>query len=134
MPFTTDELAVLRHAAEIILRSQQPEVVEPAKVADFVITRAWISDNRTQGGSWKAAQLAALGVSWPPAKGWAKRAEGMSIPNTARLVFESFAAPPGTRKVCNCPVMPWEDCPHFVARMRAYMNSGPAPKASTSPT
>ena len=126
MQFTSVELSILKQAAEIILRSQAPAPPEPAR-GNFTVTRDWINANRTPGGSWKAKQLRAIGVNWPPAGGWLERSKGKQISDAARLLFESFAdkrmtgpdagsfgvtAPAAAPAACGCDVPPWEDCIH----------------------
>lgn len=126
MSFTVQELEILRQAAEIILRSQaapvQPAAAAPTTSRMFTVTRDWIDANKTPAGSWKAKQLRAIGVAWPPAAGWPERSEGKQITQAARQVFESFAgdpvsktthpAPAQVRAYCDCDVLPWENCIH----------------------
>lgn len=122
MQFTPAELSILRQAAEIILRSQPSAPALPTTSRMFTVTRDWIEGNKTPGGSWKAKQLRAIGVSWPPAGGWPERSEGKQITQADRLVFESFAGDPVSkvtyptpgkmRTYCDCDVLPWEDCIH----------------------
>lgn len=54
----------------------------------FVVTAAWIHDNSTPAGAWRARQLRLLGVEWPPAAGWIERVSGMSIAVSSRQQFE----------------------------------------------
>jgi len=126
MQFTPTELTVLQQAAEIILKAQTPAKVETAGES-FIITRVWIDEHKTAGGAWKAKQLSAIGVHWPPARGWPERVEGVTISQPARLIFESFAGKRITNKAssefgdtnskvvatsCDCNVPSWEDCIH----------------------
>ena len=86
MQFTTTELTILRQAAEIIMRSQAP--VKAETMGDFfIITRGWINEHKTAGGAWTAKQLSAIGVNWPPARGWPQRVVGATITQSARLIF-----------------------------------------------
>jgi hypothetical protein len=40
-----------------------------------------IDQNRTEFGGWTMAQMAALGVSWPPRHGWLTKLIGTEIPD-----------------------------------------------------
>lgn len=118
MPFTLEELQILARAAEIIRRVQD---IEAGSL--HTVTREWIHANRTKRGGWKAKQLAAIGLKWPPINGWQARSEGKQITQEARQTFESYGRGPAitgpTEPVpqtsCNCDVPPWEDCPHTSA-------------------
>lgn len=126
MQFTPAELSILRQAAEIILRAQvAPAAEQPPlqEVGLFTVTHEWIDEHKTPRGAWKAKQLRAINVMWPPARGWPERVEGTKITQLSRRLFESFSgkvlgAPPTTtgpdqlRASCSCDVPPWEDCPH----------------------
>lgn len=54
----------------------------------MIVTKTWIMDNRTTGGAWTKVQLAALGIDWPPPKGWLQRLEGTYITSIQRHNFE----------------------------------------------
>ncbi|BBL73188.1 hypothetical protein [Methylomagnum ishizawai] len=54
----------------------------------FVITREWAETYKTPAGGWTKAQLAAIGVAWPPPRGWLKEVVGMAIDEAARHAFE----------------------------------------------
>jgi 5-methylcytosine-specific restriction endonuclease McrA len=43
------------------------------------ITRAFILENRSANGGWNFSQIAMLGESWPPSRGWINRAVGREI-------------------------------------------------------
>ena len=58
----------------------------------FTVTKQWIHDNKTTGGSWNAKQLKCLGISWPAPKGWINRITGTEIPIAAKDRFEHLAA------------------------------------------
>jgi hypothetical protein len=45
-----------------------------------VITNDLIAAGMTGNGGWTRIQLALIGVSWPPPKGWRRRAIGRRIP------------------------------------------------------
>lgn len=47
----------------------------------MTITREWLLSIRTHKGGWTKAQLAALGISWPPPKGWQQTLIGREISN-----------------------------------------------------
>ena len=55
------------------------------------ITDDWLIANQTPRGAWKAKQLLAIGVAWPPAQGWKQRVIGREIGIEQQRVFESFA-------------------------------------------
>ena len=83
-------------------------------------------------------QLEALGVSWPPAKGWAEGAVGMNLTDeqflqftgvldtketpTTALMFSSQKSGESSKLTehskavqvphCGCDVLPWEHCKH----------------------
>jgi hypothetical protein len=61
-----------------------------AKTGDFVVTREWILDYRTQAGAWTSKQLTLIGVSWPPVAGWIRRSVGLKISAEAKAAFESY--------------------------------------------
>lgn len=65
-----------------------PEHPQESAAGAFVVTRQWLDEYRTPRGAWKAAQLQALGVSWPPRAGWRTRVIGQPIPDHARQAFE----------------------------------------------
>ncbi len=43
------------------------------------VTSALIEQGKTRRGGWKMAQLAIIGVPWPPLPGWRQRSEGTII-------------------------------------------------------
>jgi hypothetical protein len=45
----------------------------------LVITDEFLEQNKTERGGWTKAQLAILGVAWPPARGWKWTAIGKTI-------------------------------------------------------
>jgi hypothetical protein len=59
----------------------------------MVVTIEWIEANRTVRGAWTKAQLAAIGVDWPPKKGWKHRAVGRSVTAEQQKVFEAWRGP-----------------------------------------
>lgn len=65
------------------------------------ITRDWILANRSSKNGWYYSQIALLGETWPPHKGWMDRAVGREIPDedAARFVAYGKARPSkGERK------------------------------------
>lgn len=89
------------------------------------ITDDWLIANQTPRGAWKAKQLLAIGVAWPPAQGWKQRVIGREIGIEQQRVFESFAGSrpsvtgPAQVRSCGCAVPPWEDCEHTADGGRA---------------
>jgi len=43
------------------------------------ITAQLIEEGRSPAGGWSKAQLALLGVEWPPVKGWKEAAIGKAV-------------------------------------------------------
>jgi len=86
----------------------------------FIVTEDWITRNTTKRGGYKAAQLKAIGVSWPPAGGWKQRVSGRLLSPENKRIFESYSG--GTSvtvstvvvPTCNCKVLAWEECEHTV--------------------
>lgn len=62
---------------------------EPADAPLFQITHEWLLTHATNGDAWNAAQLAAIGIAWPPRAGWKARAIGMRVSELQRRAFES---------------------------------------------
>lgn len=58
----------------------------------MVITAKWIHKHKTAAGGWTAAQLIAIGVSWPPFHGWIGKAIGQEISEQQRRAFEADSA------------------------------------------
>lgn len=54
-----------------------------------MITKQWLEQHKTDKGGWTATQLAAIGLSWPPAKGWNKQIIGRRITPEQVAKFES---------------------------------------------
>lgn len=55
----------------------------------FVITEDWIKSNASVRGGWTAKQFSAIGIDWPPVKGWIGRVIGTTIDETSKHVFET---------------------------------------------
>lgn len=53
------------------------------------ITKEWLFDHQTDGGSWTRDQLEAIGVKWPPQRGWIHRVIGNEINDGTRDRFQS---------------------------------------------
>lgn len=53
-----------------------------------VITKAWINKFKSSKGGWTSSQLDAIGLKWPPAKGWVKSVVGNEISQEQANVFE----------------------------------------------
>jgi 5-methylcytosine-specific restriction endonuclease McrA len=57
-------------------------------MSEYLITKEWVEKFRTGSGGWTRIQLHAIGVAWPPVKGWKDRVIGKLIPEENRLAFE----------------------------------------------
>jgi hypothetical protein len=53
------------------------------------ITDQWLMDNRTRAGAWTKAQLALIGVDWPPIHGWKQKVIGQVISENTANEFVS---------------------------------------------
>ncbi len=65
----------------------------------MIITKKWIMDNQTPGGSWNAKQLKVLGISWPAPKGWIGRLVGTKITTSNKGAFEHLAGDTAKDKI-----------------------------------
>ena len=55
----------------------------------MIITRQFINDNKTRKGAWTKKQFEALGITYPPRKGWINEMIGKEItPEQAGLFIE----------------------------------------------
>lgn len=54
----------------------------------FTITHQWLMQHQSRRDAWTADQLAAIGISWPPAHGWKWKVIGREITDDARARFE----------------------------------------------
>jgi hypothetical protein len=54
----------------------------------FTVTKEWINEHRTARGGFTAHQLMAVGVTWPPPKGWLRALVGEEITDAQRARFE----------------------------------------------
>ena len=59
---------------------------------EMVITKEFIFSHTTPKGAWTRTQLAAIGVKWPPPRGWIDRAVGREITEAQRGVFVQESA------------------------------------------
>ena len=60
----------------------RPKSITPKRLqepAELELTHDLIEAGQTPRGAWTAAQLAELGVAWPPRRGWKERLVGTSI-------------------------------------------------------
>ena len=53
------------------------------------VTKKWIMENRTVKGAWTKAQIHALGMTWPPRKGWIGEIVGKMITDENARLFEA---------------------------------------------
>ena len=56
----------------------------------MIVTKDWIEQFQTPGGGWTKKQLEAIGVKWPPAKGWKDRVNGSFISDKDAVLFEEL--------------------------------------------
>jgi hypothetical protein len=54
----------------------------------FVVTHQWLMLNQSRRNAWTADQLMAIGVPWPPPRGWMHKAIGREISYAAKARFE----------------------------------------------
>ena len=55
----------------------------------MIITRKYIMKFRTDRGAWTKPQIEALGIDWPPRKGWIDRVVGKEIRPDNQIQFEA---------------------------------------------
>ena len=72
---------------------------------DIEITEDLILGLRTPAGAWDRRTLAALGVAWPPAKGWKHRIIGMRVPEAT---LTALRTPPRKSVAEKPPPVAWE--------------------------
>ena len=60
------------------------------------ITRDWIMQHRTARGAWTRKQLEAIGVRWPPQRGWVGLSSGQEITADQQARFEAEAGTQGS--------------------------------------
>lgn len=98
------------------LLDKMPQKAAPDEPRDFQVTEAWIRRYRTEAGAWRAVQLAAIDVAWPPTHGWIDAVCGTRITRLQRATFEKYGAakdPDATPRIyLECP---YEDRAHAKA-------------------
>ncbi len=67
----------------------------------MIVTKAYIEKNKTVKGSWTRKQIEALGIEWPPRKGWKKRIIGHVLTDQKAAVFEQKKKTKKEQKVLN---------------------------------
>jgi hypothetical protein len=58
----------------------------------MIITKEWLNKHRSKSGGYTKKQLNAIGVSWPPVKGWVDKVIGNEIDEDNRRIFEGRRA------------------------------------------
>lgn len=58
-----------------------------------VVSLNWLQRHKTPNGGYRKAQLAALGLGWPPERGWQAGQVGRFIPADRAKAFEQGARP-----------------------------------------
>lgn len=53
-----------------------------------VITKEWINKFKSSKGGWTSTQMEAVGLKWPPKKGWIKSIAGNEISQEQAEIFE----------------------------------------------
>jgi hypothetical protein len=53
------------------------------------VTDEWLKAYGTDADSWNKKQLEALGITWPPRKGWKRAMIGTEITEQQKLRFEA---------------------------------------------
>jgi len=104
-PICTMCSTTLRRKVAAIMDKEPVAPVQPQS-GDFVVTEPWIRRYRTEAGAWRMAQLAAIGVQWPPTQGWISAVCGTRITQAAKAVFEKHG-----RQQDRQPRM-YLDCPY----------------------
>lgn len=66
-----------------------PHALADARTETVVLTDDLLEAGLSDAGGWCKAQLAALGVKWPPRKGWRRNLIGSTI---SRQRYEQFLA------------------------------------------
>lgn len=62
----------------------------------MTIARDWILAHRTANGGWTQKRLAAIGVRWPPQRGWLELVRGKEIAPEQQQRFEAEAGGSGS--------------------------------------
>ena len=58
----------------------------------FTVTVQWLKQHATARGGYTKAQLALIGVAWPPTPGWQQTVDGAEIAASDAARFEALAA------------------------------------------
>jgi hypothetical protein len=58
-----------------------------------LITKEFIESNKTAKGGWNKKQIEAIGLIWPPRKGWKKSVIGDCISFNDAQIFASYSTP-----------------------------------------
>ncbi|MDB4302177.1 hypothetical protein N9924_01280 [bacterium] len=59
----------------------------------ILITKEFIESNKTPGGGWNRKQIEAIGLEWPPRKGWKKSVIGRCISLENAQIFGAHSMP-----------------------------------------
>lgn len=59
----------------------------------ILITKEFIESNKTPGGGWNRKQIEAIGLEWPPRKGWKKSVIGRCISFENAQIFGAHSIP-----------------------------------------
>jgi hypothetical protein len=54
----------------------------------MIVTLTYIDQHKTENGAWTRKQIEALGLTWPPKKGWKKRVVGTELTEKQQAEFE----------------------------------------------
>jgi hypothetical protein len=63
-----------------------------AEAEQIVVTAELLAAGRSERGGWSKAQLAILGVAWPPTTGWKAVVVGLRLPRAEAERFVSLRA------------------------------------------
>lgn len=69
-------------------REKSSPPVRPDLGKGFTVTERWLRKYSTDGQAWNRRQLEAIGIGWPPQRGWFKAVTGMSINMERKARFE----------------------------------------------
>jgi hypothetical protein len=67
----------------------------------FTITDEWLVTHATTEMGWTKAQLAVMGIAWPPVKGWKRSLIGKQITDDEKRRFESAKKKPFGHQIQN---------------------------------
>ena len=63
-----------------------------------IISEDWIHHYKSDAGGWNRRQLKAIGILWPPCRGWLKWVVGKQIIHKNARVFENSRVPSSTHR------------------------------------